>query len=208
MGNLMQNIAAIFKLKITKIALLVVVVAALGGCKNQLYGAQLMRFQPRFDPLEENTFFEDGRSARPLVADTVARGQLRVDEQLYTGHIAGDYATDYPMPITREVLERGQQRFNVFCAPCHSQLGDGQGMVVQRGFKQPPSFHTDRLRNAPPGYFFDVMTNGFGTMYSYKSRIKAEDRWAIAAYIHALQLSQHANVSALPAEDVQQIEEQ
>lgn len=208
MGNLMQNIAAIFKLKITKIALLVVVVAALGGCQNQLYGAQLMRFQPRFDPLEENTFFEDGRSARPLVADTVARGQLRVDEQLYTGRIAGDYATDYPMPITREVLERGQQRFNIFCAPCHGQLGDGKGMVVQRGFKQPPSFHTDRLRNAPPGYFFDVMTNGFGTMYSYKSRVKTEDRWAIAAYIHALQLSQHADVSALPAEDVQQIEEQ
>ncbi len=207
MGNLMQYTVAIFKLKITKVAMLVLVVATLAGCQNQLYGAQLMRFQPRFDPLEENTFFEDGRSARPLVDDTVARGQLRLDEHLYTGRIAGDYVTNYPMPITRDVLERGQQRFNVFCAPCHGQLGDGNGMVVQRGFKQPPTFHSDRLRAATPGYFFDVMTNGFGTMYSYESRIKVEDRWAIAAYIHALQLSQHADVSALPAEDVQKIEE-
>ena len=208
MGNLMQYTAAIFKMKITKLAMLLLVLTTLAGCENQLYGAQLMRFQPRFDPLEENTLFEDGRSARPLVADTVARGQLRLDEQLYTGRLAGDYVTAYPLPITRDVLERGQQRFNVFCAPCHGQLGDGNGMVVQRGFKQPPSFHIDRLRDAPPGYFFDVMTNGFGTMYSYKSRVKVEDRWAIVAYIHALQLSQHADISALPAEDVQKIEEQ
>ncbi len=204
----MQHVQAVFGSKLIKMMLLVVALMALAGCNNQLYGAQIMRFQPRFDPLEENTFFEDGRSARPAVADTVARGQLRLDEQLYTGRFEGNYATTYPMPITPEVLQRGQQRFDVFCAPCHSQLGDGQGMVVKRGFKEPPSFHIDRLREAPPGYFFSVMTNGFGVMYSYKSRVKVEDRWAIAAYIKALQLSQHADVSALPADDVQKLEEQ
>ncbi len=208
MGTVMQQIHAVFGTKPVKLALLALALAILAGCSNQLYGAQLMRYQPRYDPLAENTFFKDQRSARMPVADTVARGQLRLDEQLYTGRINGDYAATYPMPITRDVLERGQQRFNVFCAPCHSELGDGNGMVVQRGFKQPPSFHIDRLRAAPPGYFFDVMTNGFGVMYSYKVRVKVEDRWAIAAYIKALQLSQHAEVSSLPADDVQKLEEQ
>jgi len=163
------------------------------GCRQDMFN------QPKVRPLQASTFFADGRASRPLPEDTVARGELRADELLYSGRIGGVVADAFPFPVTAELLDRGQERFEIFCSPCHGRLGDGNGMIVQRGFKPPPSFHSDRLRQAPAGHFFDVMTNGFGVMYDYRSRIPAEDRWAIAAYIRALQLSQHASADDLDA---------
>ena len=151
-----------------------------------------MHDAPRYEPLEASTFFADGRASRTLVANTVARGQLREDTHLNEGRVDGQLATTFPMPVTPAVMARGQERFNVFCAPCHGQTGSGNGMVVQRGFRAPPSYHEERLRNAPVGYFFDVMTNGFGAMQDYAAQVPVADRWAIAAYIRALQLSQRA----------------
>jgi hypothetical protein len=162
---------------------------------------QDMHVQPKYKPLESSTFFDDGRSARPVVPGTVARGQLRIDEGFYSGKVNGVEVNTFPMPVTREVLERGRERYNIYCTPCHDRLGEGRGMIVQRGFPPPPSYHIDRLRQAPVGHFYSVITNGYGTMYSYASRISPEDRWAIAAYIRALQLSQQARASELPEED-------
>ena len=159
-----------------------------------------MHDAPRYEPLEASTFFADGRASRTLVANTVARGTLREDEHLYAGKIDGQLADTFPMPVTAEVMARGRERFNVFCSPCHGRTGQGNGMVVQRGFRAPPSFHEERLRNAPVGYFFDVMTNGFGAMQDYASQVPVADRWAIAAYIRALQFSQRATVDDVPAE--------
>ncbi|MGI9087408.1 MAG: c-type cytochrome [Chthoniobacterales bacterium] len=148
--------------------------------------------QQKIKPLAENEFFADGRGSRVPPAHTVARGQLREDQQFYTGKIGNELAATFPMPVTGELLARGQQRFEIYCAVCHGPTGAGNGMIVQRGFPPPPSLHEQRLRDAPVGHFFDVMTNGYGVMYSYASRVAPEDRWAIAAYIRALQLSQHA----------------
>ncbi len=156
--------------------------------------------QPKILPLAASRFFDDGRSARPVVAGTIARGQLHTDELLYTGKINGALTDTFPFRMTRKDLERGQERFNIYCAPCHGRLGNGQGMIVQRGFPAPPSYHIDRLRQAPAGHFFDVITNGLGMMFSYASRVGPEDRWRIVAYIRALQLSQHATVSSVPDE--------
>ena len=157
-----------------------------------------MQVQPKYKPLEQSTFFDDGRSERPVVPGTVARGRLRIDEQLYTGKVNGALVDTFPFPVTRQVLERGQQRYNIFCSPCHDEVGTGRGMIVQRGFQQPPSYHIDRLRQAPVGHFFDVITNGWGAMYSYAARVPPQDRWAIVAYIRALQLSQRATVEDVP----------
>lgn len=168
--------------------------AFLAGCRQD------MHVQPKILPLAPSRFFDDGRSARPVVPGTVARGQLRTDELLYTGKTNGVIAADFPFRITRQDLERGQERFNIYCAPCHGRLGNGQGMIVQRGFPAPPSYHIDRLRQAPAGHFFDVITNGFGMMFSYASRVSPQDRWRIVAYIRALQLSQHATVANVPEE--------
>ena len=174
----------------------VVVVALLGlastGCRQDMHD------QAKAKTLAYSDFFADHRAARPLVPGTVARGQLHLDEQLYTGKINGQYAETFPFAITAEDLRRGQERFNIFCSPCHGRLGDGNGMIVQRGFRRPSSYHEDRLRTAPPGYFFDVITNGFGTMYDYSDRIAPEDRWRIVAYIRALQLSQNADLKDVP----------
>ncbi len=148
--------------------------------------------QHKVKPLAENGFFADDRGSRVPPAHTVARGQLRADEQFYTGKIGEDLAATFPMAVDRELLDRGHERFGIYCAVCHGATGEGHGMIVQHGFPQPPSLHEQRLRDAPPGHFFDVMTNGYGVMYSYASRVSPEDRWAIAAYIRALQLSQHA----------------
>jgi len=158
-----------------------------------------MHDQPKYKPLRGSTFFADGRSARPLVEGTVARGHLHLDDQLYTGKVNGELATTFPFPITSAVMARGQQRYEVFCAPCHDKVGSGQGMIVMRGFRPPPSYHVERLRQAPVGHFFDVITNGFGAMYSYAERISPEDRWAIIAYIRALQRSQDATLDDVPA---------
>lgn len=158
-----------------------------------------MHIEPRYDPFSPSTFFPDGRSERPTVPGTVARGHLRVDELLYTGRINGQPANEFPFPITKADLERGQQRFDIYCTPCHDYTGSGEGMIVQRGFPAPPSYHTAKLMNAPAGHFFDVMTNGYGTMYSYADRVSVKDRWRIVAYIRALQLSQDATLNDVPA---------
>jgi mono/diheme cytochrome c family protein len=167
---------------------------ALVGCRQDMHDA------PSYDPLQQTNFFANGAASRPLVANTVARGQLRDDEHLYTGKINGQVATEFPMPVTKAVLDRGQERFNVYCSPCHGRTGEGNGMIVQRGFRQPPSYHEERLRNVPVGYFFDVMTNGFGAMQDYSAQVTVPDRWAIAAYIRVLQLSRSATVNDVPAD--------
>jgi mono/diheme cytochrome c family protein len=171
----------------------ILAVLLLAGCRQDMHD------QPRFKPLAESDFYPDLRSARPQVEGTVARGQLHEDTYLYTGKIGASPGDYMPFPVTPEVLSRGRERFDIYCAPCHSRLGDGNGMVVQRGFRAPPSYHTARLRNAPLGYFFDVMTNGFGAMPEYASQIPVRDRWDIVAYIRALQLSQQATTSDVPA---------
>ena len=158
-----------------------------------------MHDAPAFGPLEENTFFTDGRSQRTPMANTVARGTLREDTHLYDGRIDGQLADTFPAPITGELLQRGRERFNIFCAPCHGRTGKGDGMVVQRGFRGPVSFHIDRLRDAPPGHFYDVIARGFGAMQDYAAQIPPADRWAIVAYVRALQLSQNATIDDVPA---------
>src|ERR1051326_1085664 len=159
-----------------------------------------MHVQPRENPLSQSDFFADGRSARPLVEGTVARGQLHADTYFYTDRIGDNPGDVMPFPVTKEVLERGRERFDIFCAPCHSRVGDGNGFVPSRGFtRRPPSYHIPRLQKAPLGYFFDVMTNGFGIMPDYASQIPPQDRWDIVAYIRALQLSQSATMADVPA---------
>jgi mono/diheme cytochrome c family protein len=159
---------------------------------------QDMADQGRIKPLDPNPFFADGRSSRHPVAGTVARGQERADEHLYTGRVGGQLTDSFPFPIPREKLERGRQRFNIYCSPCHGQDGAGRGMIVRRGFPPPPTFHSERLRQAPAGHYFEVMTKGFGVMYDYAERVNVEDRWHIAAYIRALQLSQNARLDDVP----------
>ena len=167
---------------------------ALTACRRD------MQDQPRYKPLAASEFFSDGRSARPEVEGTIARGQLRIDEARYTGKIAGEDITEFPIPISKDDIERGQARFNVYCTPCHGRLGDGNGMVVMRGFRQPPSYYSQRLMDAPVGHFYDVISNGFGSMASYASRVTPDDRWRIIAYIRALQFSESAKLSDVPAD--------
>jgi hypothetical protein len=166
---------------------------------------QDMHDQPRYEPLEASTFFADGRSARPPVPGTVARGQLQADEHFYSGQSAGVLVDTLPFPVTRKVLERGRERYNIYCSPCHDRIGNGQGMVVRRGFRRPSSFHIPRLHEAPVGYFFDVMTRGFGAMTDYAAQISARDRWAIVAYLRALQLSQRVMLAEVPVEERQKL---
>jgi mono/diheme cytochrome c family protein len=178
-------------------------------CGLFLSGCRLdMHVQPKYKPLDPSSFFDDGRSARPEVPGTVAHGHLRSDELLYTGKVKGEEADAFPFPVTREVLERGRERYNIYCSPCHDYTGSGRGMVVQRGFPPPPSYHLERLLKAPAGHFYDVMTNGYGAMYSYASRVTPEDRWAIVAYIRALQLSQHARLEDVPPQEREHLREQ
>ena len=159
---------------------------------------QKMANQPRYDPLEPSDFFADGMSARPRIPGTVARGELAVDGFLATGKINGADGDGFPMAVTAQLMNRGEERFNIFCSECHGKVGDGNGMIPSRGFRRPPSFHTDLLRNQKTGHFFDVMTNGFGAMPSYAVQVPVEDRWAIIAYIRALQISQNATINDLP----------
>ena len=173
-----QNLAST---SIVAVALLVV-----AGCRQDMHN------QPKYKPLRASSFFPDGSSARQLVDGTVARGTLQEDVAFFTGKVGTALVKEMPFPVTKEVLDRGQQRYEIFCRPCHDSSGSGNGMVVQRGYRQPPSMHIDRLRNVENGHFFDVMTNGFGAMPDYKVQITARDRWNIVAYIRALQLSQHA----------------
>jgi mono/diheme cytochrome c family protein len=170
------------------------------GCRQDMHDA------PRYDPYEASTVFPGGASAQPLVEGTVARGYLEEDEHLYTGKVGGKFADTFPFPITEAELNRGQQRFNVYCSPCHGRTGEGNGMVVQRGLKQAASYHVDRLRQMPPGYFFDVITNGFGIMPDYRMQITADDRWRIVAYVRALQLSHHATTADVPPDAMKQLQ--
>ena len=178
----------------------VALAVALAACRQDMHDA------PRYEPFEASTFFTDGRASRPLVPNTVARGQLREDEHLYTGKVGGQLVTEFPMPVTEAVMARGQERFDVFCAPCHSRTGEGTGMIVQRGFRQPPSYYEERLVNAPVGYLFDVMTNGFGAMQDYSAQVPVADRWAIADYIRALQLSRRGAANDVPADRREELE--
>jgi len=190
--HLMKASAIARRLYVFAVGLAVCV--AVAGCD------QRMRYQPKYKPLQESDFFADGRSVRPLVAGTVARGDLRDDRMLFTGMDGTTLTQVLPISLTRELLERGQERFNIYCAPCHGRVGNGDGMIVRRGMVKPPSFHEDRLLSAPIGHFYDVMTNGFGRMYPY-NHVPVRDRWAIAAYIRALQLSQNANLADVPPEE-------
>jgi mono/diheme cytochrome c family protein len=174
----------LFRLKAAAVLLGAIVCTV--GCRNDMHN------QPRYKPFAASDFFGDGRSARPAIADTVARGQLRVDEARYTGKIGSDDVDYFPIQITKADVQRGQERFNIYCSPCHGRLGNGHGMVASRGLREPPSYLDPRLINARVGHFFDVMTNGYGAMYSYASRVAPDDRWRITAYIRALQLSQDA----------------
>jgi mono/diheme cytochrome c family protein len=155
-------------------------------------GCDDMKNQPRYEPLEESHFFSNGQSSRPPVPGTVAQGELRIDDAKYQGRVDGQVVDTFPFEITMSDMQRGKERYDIFCAICHGPAGQGNGMIVQRGLTPPPSLHLDRLRDAPVGHFYEVMTNGYGAMYSYASRIQVEDRWRIAAYVRALQLSQHA----------------
>jgi hypothetical protein len=164
------------------------------GCRQEMYD------QPKYKPLAESHFFADHRASRPIPEGTVARGWLNADVGYSEGKVGGQLVTTLPMRLTRSVLTRGQERYNIFCAPCHDRTGAGRGMVVRRGYQPPPSLHIDRLREAPVGHLFDVMTHGLGAMPDYAAQIPVEDRWAIAAYIKALQLSEWAPLSDVPAD--------
>ena len=176
------------------VALLLIALFAV-GCRQDMHD------QPKYIPLRPSQFFADGRSERPLIEGTVARGHLDDDTAFYTGKGPDGKPLDtFPFAVTKADIERGQDRFNVYCTPCHGRLGDGNGMIVQRGFRQPPSYHIDRLRQVPNGYIYDVITNGFGAMQDYSAQIPPRDRWAIVAYIRALQLSHNATIEDVPAD--------
>jgi cytochrome c553 len=171
-------------------------ILVLTGCRRDMFNQQ------KSNPLRESDFFQDGSASRPIPPHTVARNDLQNDEAFFTGMIGTNLVTTFPIPITREILERGQQRFEISCVPCHGETGEGNGAVVQRGFPAPPSYHIERLRAAPVGHFFDVMTRGYGVMFSQAERVTPEDRWAIAAYIHALQLSENAKLADVPTNEI------
>jgi mono/diheme cytochrome c family protein len=175
-------------------------VVAAAGCHTDMYD------QPRNEPLEKSDFFEDGRASRPLVAGTVARGELREDSAYYTGKRDSKLVDEPPLKADMALLERGRERFNIFCTPCHGLAGEGDGMIVRRGFRQPPTYHSDRLRGAPIGHFFDVMTNGFSAMPDYAEQVTVRDRWAVAAYLRALQLSRYAAPEDMSDTDRQRLE--
>jgi mono/diheme cytochrome c family protein len=188
-------------MKLLKSSMLVLIFTLLSlACRQDMHD------QAKYKPLAQSNFFGDNRSERTPVEGTVARGELRDNDLYYTGKIGNQPATTFPFPVTESVVKRGQERFNIYCSPCHDQLGTGQGMVVRRGFKRPNSYHIDRLRQAPVGYFFDVITNGFGVMPSYAEQVPVADRWAIIAYIRALQLSQHASIEDVPADKRAELE--
>lgn len=163
------------------------------GCRQD------MQDQPKYKPLAESRFFADGRSARPIPAGTIARDELDDNDPFHTGAANGTFLPSIPVPVDSQLLHRGQGRYEIYCSPCHGRLGDGNGMVAQRGFRAPANFHTDRLRSVPPGYIYQVITNGYGAMGDYADQVPVLDRWLIVAYIRALQLSRYATVDQVPA---------
>ena len=164
------------------------------GCRQDMHD------QPRYKTLGYSKFFLDGRDSRPIPANAVARGELNEDASFYQGKAGGADIDYFPIPVTAELIERGHVRFDIYCSPCHGRVGNGLGMIVRRGLKQPPSYHIDRLRTAPVGHFYDVISNGYGAMLNYAAQIQPRDRWAIVSYIRALQYSQNAAVADLPTE--------
>jgi len=176
-------------------AVLLALAAALCGCRAD------MQDTPKAKTFRPSRFYDDRMTSRPLIAGTVPATGKADDELLYRGTVNGKVATVFPFLITREVLERGRDRFDIYCSPCHGRLGNGDGMIIRRGFRPPPSYHIDRLRKAPVGHFYEVITHGFGSMYDYADRVAPRDRWAIVAYIRALQLSQHATMADVPAHE-------
>jgi mono/diheme cytochrome c family protein len=177
----------------------VCLLVAAAGCRQDMHNT------PVGQPLRESMFFKNGSTARPLVEDTVARGTLQDDAAFFTGKNGVADANALPFTLTADVLDRGEQRFNIYCSPCHGLTGAGDGMIVRRGYRQPPSYHTDRLQQMALGHFYDVITNGFGAMPDYKAQISPRDRWAIAAYVRVLQLSQHTNAAELTPEERQKL---
>ncbi|HEU0091743.1 MAG TPA: cytochrome c [Vicinamibacteria bacterium] len=175
-------------------AALVMGLAAAAGCRQDMHD------QPKYKAFRPSDFFGDDRSARPLVEDTVARGELRADAAYFTGKQGATPVDVLPVAVTPALLRRGQERYGIYCTPCHGQTGRGDGMVVQRGYRRPPSFHIERLRNEKTGYFFDVITSGFGAMPDYAAQVTVADRWAIVAYLRALQLSENARLEDVPAD--------
>ena len=187
--------------KIRVLLALVPVLLFAAGCRQDMHDA------PRYEAFEASSSFPNGSASRTAPAGTVARGWLRDDEALYTGKVGGQVVDQFPFPIVAADLQRGQARFNIYCTPCHGKLGDGQGMVVQRGLRQAASYHQDRLREEKVGYFYDVVTNGFGAMQGYAEQIPVRDRWLIVAYVRTLQLSQHAAAADVPADKRAELEE-
>jgi mono/diheme cytochrome c family protein len=188
-------------MKSTAGVILLLTVLGLSACRLDMYN------QPRTKPDAANDFFSDGTSARPVPPNTVEYHASRDNEAFYTGLEKGDVlVAQMPVQLTPGLLERGRERFEIYCAVCHGLTGEGNGEIVRRGFPAPPSYHSERLRNAPIGHFFDVITNGYGVMYSYASRVEPMDRWAIAAYIRALQLSQHASTQELSPNEQRRLE--
>jgi mono/diheme cytochrome c family protein len=178
-----------------------ILVTLITGCRRDMFN------QPSSKPLERSDFFRDNHMAsRPLVPHTIARGQLRQDRVFYTAKQGTNLVDVFPFPITRQTLVRGRERYEINCVPCHGRTGEGNGMIVQRGFPPPPSYHIDRLRQAPVGHFVDVITHGYGIMYSYATRVAPEDRWAIAAYIRALQRSEQGTLADVPAAERARLE--
>lgn len=184
------------------LSLIVMVALTLTACRRD------MGHQPYHRPLDASSVFADGRASRPLPEHTIARGDLREDELFFTGHVDGKPVDLFPEPVTQATLERGRQRYDIYCSVCHGRTGEGNGVIVRRGFPTPPSFHIDRLRSAPAGHFVEVINHGFGLMYSYASRVEPADRWAIAAYIRALQVSQHADLADVPPADRAKLEQE
>ncbi len=182
------------------IALLAVAIPLLGGCRQDMHD------QAKYEPLEASPLFADGAASRTPVEGTVARGMLREDTRFYRGmEPDGSFVVEIPVPVTGELVARGRERFDIFCSPCHGRAGDGQGMIVRRGFKRPESLHVDRLLQVQDGYFYDVISNGFGQMSSYAAQVKPADRWAIVAYVRALQLSRRAPAEMLTAAEQQRL---
>jgi mono/diheme cytochrome c family protein len=188
--------------RVPAVALLLAVGLSGTACRQDMHDA------PRFNPLRKSDFYDDHRSERPLVEDTVPRGWLMADDAYATGKVNGQFVAELPaaVPLSLDLLKRGENRFNIYCSPCHSRMGTGMGIVVQRGYKQPPSYDDPRLRAEPIGYFYDVISHGFGQMPDYAARIQPQDRWAIAAYVRALQVSRHANVADVPASERPQLD--
>lgn len=188
--------------RLKAVALLAVLAVAAAGCDHG------MEDQYKVKAYTPSDFFPDGRSERLPVPGTVARGEARLDSLLYTGKIDGRFADLFPFAVTADVLKRGQERYGIYCSECHDRAGTGNGMIVRRGFPHPEAFGTDHMRGLPAGQLYDAIANGYQRMFPFNAAVDVKDRWAIVAYIRALQLSQDARVSDLPAQDRQALEKQ